>query len=261
MLNPLDELHVYERWAINALISVLLLILLGLGLDWAEVKNPLTDSLFEYFVDPIRGESTGDSGYNPVNTATYAIVLGLFVVALSAWLRGLGIDPSDASVLALLPFITWAAFGEVVEDAEMFGSRLAPYFVSPGIHFQAAFWVIIAGALGFSLQSSDRDEEDKQNSLAALASILIILQFVFYGWSISGKVGSEIDLWPMVLGAALGVAWLCLGCFLLFKNSTTCSGGKCRCGSCWCRHSRDDSSSPVRQGSAHKNSRTRRKLR
>ena len=91
MLNPLDETHVYERWAINALISVFLLILLGVGLDWADVKNPLSDSLFEYFVDPIRGESTGDSGYNNVNTATYAIVLGLFVISLSAWLRGLGI--------------------------------------------------------------------------------------------------------------------------------------------------------------------------
>ena len=66
MLNPLDELHVYERWAINALISVLLLILLGLGLDWAEVKNPLTDSLFEYFVDPIRGESTETLGTTPL---------------------------------------------------------------------------------------------------------------------------------------------------------------------------------------------------
>ena len=207
MLNPLDETHVYERWAINALISVFLLILLGVGLDWADVKNPLSDSLFEYFVDPIRGESTGDSGYNNVNTATYAIVLGLFVISLSAWLRGLGIDPSDASVLALLPFITWAAFGEVVEDAEMVGSRLAPDFVSPGIHFQAAFWVILAGALGFSLERSDRDEEEKQHSLEALASILIILQFVFYGWSISGKADSDIELWPMVLGAALGVAF------------------------------------------------------
>ena len=82
MNNPLDEPHDYERWATNGLVAVFLLILLGLGLEWADVKNPLTDGLFEYFIDPIRGESTGDSGYNPVNTLTYAVVLGLFVPSL-----------------------------------------------------------------------------------------------------------------------------------------------------------------------------------
>ena len=101
-----------------------MLVFLGLGLEWAGIENFLSDSLNEYFIDQIRGESTGDSGYNAVNTMTYAIVLGLFVVALSAWLRGLGIDPTDTSVLALLPFITWAVFGEVAEDAEMFLSLI-----------------------------------------------------------------------------------------------------------------------------------------
>ena len=88
--KPLDETHPYEKWAINALLVVFLLLFLGLGLEWAGVENFLSDSLNEYFIDQIRGESTGDSGYNVVNTLTYAIVLGLFVVALSAWLRRLG---------------------------------------------------------------------------------------------------------------------------------------------------------------------------
>ena len=110
----MDEALPYEKWAINALVAVFLLVFLGVGLDWASVDNPISDALNQYFLDPIRGESTGDSGYNSVNTATYAVVLGLFVVALSAWLRRLGIAPSDTSLLALLPFVTWAATGEVV---------------------------------------------------------------------------------------------------------------------------------------------------
>ena len=207
MLNPLDEIHVYERWSINALVAVFLIIFLGLGLEWADVENPLSAALFEFFIDPIRGESSGDSGYNSVNTMTYAIVLGLFAVALSAWLRGLGIDPSDASVLALLPFITWAAFGEVVEDAEMFGPTLAPYFVSPGIHFQAAFWVVLAGYLGLSLDRLEIEGSEKDNQLEILATVLIISQFVFYGPSITEKSGDQLDLWPMLLGAALGIAF------------------------------------------------------
>ena len=175
--NPLDEAHPYETWAINALLAVFLLIFLGLGLEWAGFENFLSDALNQYFIDPIRGESTGDSGYNNVNTLTYAIVLGLFVVALSAWLRRLGIDPTDTTVLALLPFITWAVFGEVAEDAEMFGAGLAPYFVSPGIHFQAAFWVVLAGAAGISLDRAESEGASQKNDLEILATGLIPVSY------------------------------------------------------------------------------------
>ena len=204
--NPLDEAHPYETWAINALLAVFLLIFLGLGLEWAGIENFLSESLNEYFIDPIKGESTGDSGYNAVNTMTYAIVLGLFVVALSAWLRKLGIDPSDTTLLALLPFITWAVFGEVAEDAEMFGAGLAPYFVSPGIHFQAAFWVVLAGAAGISLDRAEREGISQKNDLETLATGLILIQFVVYASSISGKAG-DLSLWPMLLGVIAAIAF------------------------------------------------------
>jgi len=204
--NPLDEAHPYETWAINALLAVFLLIFLGLGLEWAGIENFLSESLNEYFIDPIKGESTGDSGYNAVNTMTYAIVLGLFVVALSAWLRKLGIDPTDTTLLALLPFITWAVLGEVAEDAEMFGAGLAPYFVSPGIHFQAAFWVVLAGAAGISLDRAEREGISQKKDLETLATGLILIQFVVYASSISGKAG-DLSLWPMLLGVIAAIAF------------------------------------------------------
>ena len=94
-----------------------------------------------------------DAGYNVTNTVTYAVVLALFVAALSAWLRVLDIDPSDATLLALLPYVFWAALGEVVEDADMFDSSMAPLFVSPSIHFQTALWVIIAGSIGYHVRN------------------------------------------------------------------------------------------------------------
>ena len=208
MSNPLDEALPYEKWAINALVAVFLLVFLGVGLDWASVDNPISDALNQYFLDPIRGESTGDSGYNSVNTMTYAVVLGLFVVALSAWLRSLGIDPSDTSILALLPFVTWAATGEVVEDAEMFGAALAPYFVSPGIHFQAATWVVLAGAAGMALDRAEREGGSKGRDLEVLASGMILMQFAIYASSISGNMGDSLDMWPMMAGLVLALAFV-----------------------------------------------------
>ena len=211
MYNPLEELHPYEKWAINALVTVFALIFAGLSLHFLGISNPLSEALFQYFVDPIRGESTGDSGYNNYNTMTYALVLGLFVLAMSAWLRGLGVDPSDASVVALLPFVTWAAFGEVVEDAEMFGPALSPYFVSPGIHFQAAFWVILAGAIAMTNERLRGDDDQSRENLESMALILVFAQFALYGTSISasGKVALfDIDMAPMFLSTALGMVFI-----------------------------------------------------
>ncbi len=54
--NPLDEAHPYERWAINALLIVFLLIFLGIGLEWAGIENFLSESLNEYFIDQIKGD-------------------------------------------------------------------------------------------------------------------------------------------------------------------------------------------------------------
>ena len=135
------------------------LFFIGVFLSAMDVSNPLSDFVYTYYLDPIIGESTGDSGYNMVNTMTYGVVLAMFAVAMSGWLRHLGVDGSDKTLLALLPFVLWAALGEVVEDAEMFGEFFSAWFVSPGVHFQTAAWVVIAGWLGCLVYTSDAADE------------------------------------------------------------------------------------------------------
>jgi uncharacterized membrane protein len=183
----------YEEWATKALLLVAGLVFSGVALNFLSVENPLTDFLYEYYLNPVLNESSNDAGYNLANTMTYAIVLALFAVALAAWLRHLGIDHSDAMILALLPYVFWAALGEVVEDASMFDSSLEPYFVSPGIHFQTAAWVIIAGAFGYLISHSDSEsEEDMISKVDSAATILILAQIVIYYTSIdAGSVTSS----------------------------------------------------------------------
>ena len=195
MDNPLEEMEDYELWATYFLYFVGTLLFAGLTLDQMDIDNPLTRSIYEYYLDPISGEATGDSGYNNVNTATYAIVLGAFVLSLSAWLRRLGIDGSDNTIIALFPFVLWAATGEVVEDAEMFDSRLSSLFVSPGVHFQTAAWVVISGAIGYSITNNSKiSKEDESEKINSIASILIFCQFVLYAQSISIGPQSSIGL-------------------------------------------------------------------
>ena len=193
----------YEEWATKALLLVAGLFFGGIALNVLDVENPLTDFLYQYYLDPVIEESSSDAGYNLFNTMTYAIVLALFAVALSAWLRHLGIDHSDATILALLPYVLWAALGEIVEDASMFDASLDAYFVSPGIHFQTAAWVVVAGAAGYRIAHNDSIlDEDRVSRVDGVATILIGMQFVIYYISIdSGPIGSSegLDITPMLV--------------------------------------------------------------
>ena len=195
MENPLEEMEDYELWATYFLYLVGILLFIGLALEQMNIDNFLTNSIYEYYLDPISGEANSDSGYNSVNTATYAIVLGAFVLSLSAWLRKLGIDGGGNTIIALFPFVLWAATGEVLEDAEMFDSRLSSLFVSPGVHFQTAGWVVISGALGYSITNNSKiSKENESDIINSLASILILIQFILYAHSISIGPKSDIEL-------------------------------------------------------------------
>ncbi|MEC7706540.1 MAG: DUF63 family protein [Candidatus Thermoplasmatota archaeon] len=194
MANPLEEMYDYERWATNAIIAVTGLVFAGIALKSLEIPNPLSDFLYDYYIDPVLQESSSDAGYNVPNTLTYAILLALFAISLAAWLRHLGIDPSDATLLAVMPYVFWAALGEVVEDASMFDASLESYFVSPAIHFQTAAWVMIAGALGYHIANSELDVDRMRSKADSAAMILITAQVVIYYSSIeAGGVASSPD--------------------------------------------------------------------
>lgn len=212
-------LYDYEKWSIYALTAITAILLSALSLNILDISNPLTDFVTEYYVDPILDESGGDAGYNETNTITYAVVLALFVAALSAWLRILNIDSSEATILALLPYVFWAALGEVVEDADLFDVAMAPLFVSPSIHFQTALWVIIAGSIGYHVRNygTGVSEKEKNRILESLSMIAIFSQFLIYGHSISvSEVGSEVDL---TMFAIIGISATFLPIF--FRESTS----------------------------------------
>jgi uncharacterized membrane protein len=208
MMNHLEEWYDYEQMAIKALTVIMTLFFAGIALHEFDIGNPLSDFVYQYYLNPIIGESTGDSGYNMVNTMTYGIVLAMFAVALSGWLRHLGIDGSDMTLLALLPFVLWAALGEVVEDAQMFGEVLSAWFVSPGVHFQTAGWVVLSGAAGYSIINNNDNSISKYDRVNSISIVLISSQFLIYGISISGSntvESKEIDLTLFAIFGILGV--------------------------------------------------------
>ncbi|MFQ3344008.1 MAG: DUF63 family protein [Candidatus Poseidoniales archaeon] len=208
MPNHLEELYDYEKLSINIILATSIIFLIGLFLNFLDFSNPLTDFIYEYYLNPIFDEEFSDAGYNTVNTMTYAFILAMFVVALAAFLRYFDIDSSDYSIIALFPYVLWASFGEVVEDAQMFDSDLAVYFVSPGIHFQTATWVIISGTLAYLIANNSKDNDNLESKLTTFSSILILSHFLIYSWSISNShtvIDNDINLAPLKIIGLLAV--------------------------------------------------------
>ncbi len=166
-------------------------------------NNPLTPLLYAHFLDPVLAESSGDAGYNVVNTLTYAFVLILFVIVLSAWLRARGMPSGERAFIALLPWVVWAALGEVAEDAGMFGPGYEPWFVSPGIHFHAAAWVITAGAFCWGASRTNDGTENEQGVMSAAMTLVALHSIMMIGSFDTARNGSAVQNQLSILPVAL----------------------------------------------------------
>ena len=96
---------------------------------------------------PIIGEGGGDSNYNVVDTIAYSVLLIGFIIGLGALLRKWDIPCEERTLFSLLPWVVWAVLVEVSEDAGLFSTDVDSFFVSPIIHFQTAFWIVLVGLL------------------------------------------------------------------------------------------------------------------
>ncbi|MEC9090678.1 MAG: DUF63 family protein, partial [Candidatus Thermoplasmatota archaeon] len=121
-----------ERMAATLILTAIILLVGAIIGQDISPENSLSQIYEDYFVSPHSVDSTsGDAGYNPVDTFAYSLLLVSFVVVLSAWLRRLEIPPRDSSIIALLPWVIWAALGEVNEDGQLFTSEnIGGLFVS-----------------------------------------------------------------------------------------------------------------------------------
>ncbi len=211
MASPLpdEQWSGFERAAAGIIAMVGVLATAALLLSSSMPDNILTTILNEYFLGPVLAESSADAGYNTVNTVTYSVLLILFVIALSAWLRSQGMPHSDRAFIALFPWIAWAALGEVVEDAGLFGPGYEPWFVSPGIHFHTAGWVVVAAAFAHGASRTNDGSENEQGAMCGAMTLVALQAILMIGSFDVARDGTAIQghfsLMPVVLCAALGL--------------------------------------------------------
>jgi len=97
--------------------------------------NELSAWIYKYYIYPI----IYDTSYNPVDTITWAIVLGLAVLGLIKLFRLLDLKIDEKLVICTVPYILAGASLRVIEDAEL---TLAPWkylLITPLIFFLVFF--------------------------------------------------------------------------------------------------------------------------
>lgn len=93
--------------------------------------DKIWESIENYYIDPI----VFDTGYNPVNTITWAILLGVFLFGVIKLFKKLNISINDRFILSVIPFILAGSSLRVVEDADIFNAPVNYLLITPIIYF------------------------------------------------------------------------------------------------------------------------------
>lgn len=104
------------------------------------LSEQLVNFVQRYYVEPI----INDSGYNPVNTVTWAIVLGMFIVLIHRAFRRYGIEFNNRFILATAPYIIAGSSLRVVEDAKLIDPPFSYLLITPLIYLLVASVTVLA---------------------------------------------------------------------------------------------------------------------
>jgi uncharacterized membrane protein len=111
----------------------------------------LSSWICQYYIDPI----IYDTGYNPVNTITWAILLSIALLLLIRLFRRLDLMMDERLVLCTVPYILAGSSLRVVEDAELASPPTKYLLITPLIYL-LVFLVTLA-ALLFARKAFGRD--------------------------------------------------------------------------------------------------------
>lgn len=118
----------------------------------SDKMNYLIDKISQfintYYLDPIKG----DEGYNPVNTLTWAVVLGICIFGVFKLLEKLEVKITPRFIASVLPFVLAGSSLRVIEDspADIFHPPFSYLLITPNIYFLV--FAITIGCLWISIR-------------------------------------------------------------------------------------------------------------
>lgn len=148
----------------------------------------------KYYIDPI----IYDTGYNPVNTLTWGIVLVLCLIGIFKLMRSMKVEMDRRFVFAVSPFILVGSTLRVLEDLEVFSPPLKYFFITPQIYFLTFGATLLCLFIGLLLERADVMTYESFTWLIALP------------WGIGNVIyilwGKEITIWVPFTIIGMGVS-------------------------------------------------------
>ncbi len=95
----------------------------------------MIDTIWQYINKYYISGIINDTSYNPVDTVTYAIVLGISLLLVLKLLEKLNIELNTRFIIAVVPYIFAGSSLRVLEDSNIFAPPLRYLFVTPIIYF------------------------------------------------------------------------------------------------------------------------------
>ncbi|HEY9246861.1 MAG TPA: DUF63 family protein [Candidatus Methanoperedens sp.] len=96
-----------------------------------EIIDTLWQYIYRYYISGI----VNDESYNPVDTITYAILLGISIFGVLRLLDKLKIEVNERFIVSVVPFILAGSSLRVLEDSGFFSPPLKYLFITPVIYF------------------------------------------------------------------------------------------------------------------------------
>ena len=95
----------------------------------------IIDTLWQYIYKYYISGIVNDTSYNPVDTLTYAVLLGISIFGVLKLLEKLNIEIDSSFIAAVTPYILAGSALRVLEDSNVFNPPLRYLFVTPIIYF------------------------------------------------------------------------------------------------------------------------------
>ena len=159
-----------------------------------------------YYIHPI----THDTGYNPVNTLTWALLLVLCLFLTLKLLKKLDVEINKPFIAAVSPYIFVGASLRVMEDAELFSPPLSYLLITPLIYFLLFFCCIAVLTISVELSSSNSIGVGFQVSGLRRLAIFGLVGVIWFFANLVILLRKEEVISPWVLFAVIGISGIIL---------------------------------------------------
>ncbi len=139
--------------------------------------DKVTRFINDYYIDPILH----DSGYNIVNTLTWAILLGICIFGVVKLLKKLDIEIDDRFTVSVIPFILAGSSLRVIEDTGILSAPISYLFITPNIYFLVFAITVFFLVLSKWMVKLNRAGDYRKNFAGfGLAWFFVNLMILFY---------------------------------------------------------------------------------